>query len=241
MSRVGKFMHKQIVAIVDKRVNDPTYYKYVKSEPIIIKVVDSHKEDGKKITNEWGKGVEAYNINKNIANFTKQIAESTQARDALFLIRDRQNYLADLHNNLQHTGHEELLLNHITQAHTLQENDEMNHLIGTANYAFEKKLLTRDELLHHFKSGQSFDLIHNDIAKPCIDHHRGILNIQANKILRGETVRHAGQNFNCVIKYLEHWQEHVDHKLLPMEKMDHVIDNQMSINRQMNRSHSMSI
>jgi hypothetical protein len=83
--------------------------------------------------------------------------------------------------------------------------------------------------------------MHENISQLCYDHHRSLLTKYCNKIIAGETIKHQGQKFDCVVKYLEHWKEHVDHKLLPIEKIDHVIDRHLEQQRQLERSHSISI
>jgi hypothetical protein len=35
---------------------------------------------------------------------------------------------------------------------------------------------------------------------------------------------HQGQQFDCVVEYLEHWKDNVNHDMLPIKKMDHVIE-----------------
>lgn len=195
------------------------------------------REFNKKLDQE----VEAHSIHKNIADIAKQKDEATTAKEVFHLLQKEQEYLAGLQDNLQHKGHEQSLLNIIKQAHEFKVNDEMNNLLNTANYSFKAKILSRDELMTHFKSANSIDKMHENISQVCYDHHRSLLTKHCNKILAGGTIKHQGQDFDCVVKYLEHWKEHVDHKLLPIEKMDHVIDQHLEQQRQMERSHSMSI
>jgi len=213
-----------------------------RSEKDILKELHNTNANGlREFNQKLDQEVEGHNIHKNIADIAKQKHKATNPKEVFQLLQKEQEYLAGLHGNLQHDGHEKSLLNQIQQAHEFKVNNEMNNLLNTANYSFEAKILSRNELMKHFKSDNSIDKMHENISQLCYDHHRSLLTKHCNKIIAGETIKHQGQKFDCVVKYLEHWKEHVDHKLLPIEKIDHVIDQHLEHQRQMERSHSLSI
>ena len=213
-----------------------------RSEKDILKELHNTNANGlREFNQKLDQEVEAHNIHKNIVDIAKQKDKASNPKEVFQLLQKEQEYLAGLHGNLQHDGHDQSLINIIKQAHEFKVNNEMNNLLNTANYSFEAKILSRDELMTHFKSDNSIDKMHENISQLCYDHHRSLLTKHCNKIIAGETIKYQGQKFDCVVKYLEHWKEHVDHKLLPIEKIDHVIDQHLEHQRQMERSHSLSI
>ena len=50
------------------------------------------------------------------------------------------------------------------------------------------------------------------------------LNDHCKKLVAGQSVMHQGQQFDCVVEYLEHWKDNVNHDMLPIKKMDQVIE-----------------
>jgi hypothetical protein len=36
-----------------------------------------------------------------------------------------------------------------------------------------------------------------------------------------------GQGFDCVVKYLEHWKDHVDHRMLPIHDINRIIEREL--------------
>ena len=50
------------------------------------------------------------------------------------------------------------------------------------------------------------------------------LTITGRKLVAGQSVMHQWQQFDCVVEYLGHWKDNVNHDMLPIKKMDHVIE-----------------
>jgi hypothetical protein len=62
-----------------------------------------------------------------------------------------------------------------------------------------------------------------------------------NKINAGEVINHHGHQFDCVIGYLEHWKDNVHHDMLPIKKMDQVIDQAHEKQQNHTHDHHMSL
>ena len=181
--------------------------------------------------------VEAHSIHRTIAEIGKEKLNVKTPEAAMKLLQKEQDYLAGLHGNLEHDGHEKSLLNQIQQAHKFKANGAIHELYTTAHYAFKQKILSDDELTGHLKSNIAIDEIHKNISNTCYDHHCGTLREHCTKIHAGEIIHHDGHKFDNVINYLEHWKDNVDHKLLPIEKMDHFIERELGRQQEQQIAH----
>jgi len=105
-------------------------------------------------------------------------------------------------------------------------------LYKTAYYANQQGIISPEELTEHFKSNNQVGDIHHNINRICYKHHCDILNDHCKKLVAGQSVMHQGQRFDCVVEYLEHWKDNVNHDMLPIKKMDQIIEQAERIREQ---------
>jgi Ti-type conjugative transfer relaxase TraA len=163
-----------------------------------------------------------------ILNRVKELALNKQKtdnpKDALIALKREQEYLAELHNKLNPNEHSKELMHNIQKAYEVDQSGAIAKLYKTAYYANQQKIISPEELTEHFKSNNPIDNIHHNINRICYKYHCDILNDHCRKLVAGQSVMHQGQQFDCVVEYLEHWKDNVNHDMLPIKKMDHVIE-----------------
>lgn len=163
-----------------------------------------------------------------ILNRVKELALNKQKtdnpKDALIALKREQEYLAGLHNKLNLNDHSKELMQNIQKAYEVDQSGAIARLYKTAYYANQQKIISPEELTEHFKSNNPVDDIHHNINSICYKHHCDILNDHCKKLVAGQSVMHQGQQFDCVVEYLEHWKDNVNHDMLPIKKMDQVIE-----------------
>jgi hypothetical protein len=163
-----------------------------------------------------------------ILNCVKELALNKQKtdnpKDALIALKREQEYLAELHNKLNPNEHSKELMQNIQKAYEVDQSGAIARLYKTAYYANQQKIISPEELTEHFKSNNPVDDIHHNINSICYKHHCDILNDHCRKLVAGQSVMHQGQQFDCVVEYLEHWKYNVNHDMLPIKKMDQVIE-----------------
>jgi hypothetical protein len=115
-------------------------------------------------------------------------------------------------------------MHNIQKAYEVDQSGAIARLYKTAYYANQQKIISPEELTEHFKSNNPVDDIHHNINSICYKHHCDILNDHCKKLVAGQSVMHQGQQFDCVVEYLEHWKDKVNHDMLPIKKMDQVIE-----------------
>ena len=163
-----------------------------------------------------------------ILNRVKELALNKQKtdnpKDALIALKREQEYLAELHNKLNPNEHSKELMHNIQKAYEVDQSGAIAKLYKTAYYANQQKIISPEELTEHFKSNNQVDDIHHNINRICYKHYCDILNDHCKKLVAGQSVMHQGQQFDCVVEYLEHWKDNVNHDMLPIKKMDQVIE-----------------
>ncbi|HJK89011.1 MAG: MobA/MobL family protein (plasmid) [Candidatus Megaira endosymbiont of Mesostigma viride] len=163
-----------------------------------------------------------------ILNRVKELALNKQKtdnpKDALIALKREQEYLAELHDKLNPNEHSKELMHNIKKAYEVDQSGAIAKLYKTAYYANQQKIISPEELTEHFKSNNPVDDIHHNINSICYKYHCDILNDHCKKLVAGQSVMHQGQQFDCVVEYLEHWKDNVNHDLLPIKKMDQVIE-----------------
>ncbi|WPX99685.1 Ti-type conjugative transfer relaxase TraA (plasmid) [Candidatus Megaera polyxenophila] len=163
-----------------------------------------------------------------ILNRVKELALNKQKtdnpKDALIALKREQEYLAELHNKLNPNEHSKELMHNIQKAYEVDQSGAIARLYKTAYYANQQKIISPEELTEHFKSNNPVDDIHHNINRICYKHHCDILNDHCKKLVAGQSVMHQGQQFDCVVEYLEHWKDNLNHDMLPIKKMDQVIE-----------------
>jgi len=163
-----------------------------------------------------------------ILNRVKELALNKQKtdnpKDALIALKREQEYLAELHDKLNPNEHSKEVMHNIQKAYEVDQSGAIARLYKTAYYANQQKIISPKELTEHFKSNNPVDDIHHNINSICYKHHCDILNDHCKKLVAGQSVMHQGQQFDCVVEYLEHWKDNVNHDMLPIKKMDHVIE-----------------
>ena len=75
------------------------------------------------------------------------------------------------------------------------------------------------------------DVIHNDINSICHRHHCDIINDHYKKLTAGQSVIHQGHKFDCIIEYLEHWKDSVNHNMLPIKHIEQAIEQELDRQR----------
>lgn len=161
---------------------------------------------------------------------SKQKAKTPQ--QALQALANEQKYLASLYNDgnrykFNEQDHSQALLTSVNKAHELQLTNGIGKLNKTAYYAYKEKIISEDELTNHLKSEHRLDIIHNNINRVCHKYHCNLLHDHCNKIASGQSIMHQGREFDCVVKYLEHWKEHVDHRMLPIHDINRIIEREL--------------
>lgn len=163
-----------------------------------------------------------------ILNRVKELALNKQKtdnpKDALIALKREQEYLAELHDKLNPNEHSKELMHNIQKAYEVDQSGAIARLYKTAYYANQQKIISPEELTEHFKSNNPVDDIHHNINSICYKYHCDVLNDHCKKLVAGQSVMHQGQQFDCVVEYLEHWKDNVNHDMLPIKKMDHVIE-----------------
>jgi Ti-type conjugative transfer relaxase TraA len=163
-----------------------------------------------------------------ILNRVKELALNKQKtdnpKDALIALKREQEYLAELHNKLNPNEHSKELMYNIQKAYEVDQSGTIAKLYKTSYYANQQGIISPEELTEHFKSNNQVDDIHHNINRICYKHHCDILNDHCKKLVAGQSVMHQGQQFDCVVEYLEHWKDNVNHDMLPIKKMDQVIE-----------------
>jgi len=163
-----------------------------------------------------------------ILNRVKELALNKQKtdnpKDALIALKREQEYLAELHDKLNPNEHSKEVMHNIQKAYEVDQSGAIARLYKTAYYANQQKIISPKELTEHFKSNNPVDDIHHNINSICYKHHCDILNDHCKKLVAGQSVMHQGQQFDCVVEYLEHWKDNVNHDMLPIKKMDQVIE-----------------
>ncbi len=163
-----------------------------------------------------------------ILNCVKELALNKQKtdnpKDALIALKREQEYLADLYDKLHPNEHSKELIHNIQKAYEVDQSGAIAKLYKTAYYANQQKIISPEELTEHFKSNNPVDDIHHNINRICYKHNCDILNDHCRKLVAGQSVMHQGQQFDCVVEYLEHWKYNVNHDMLPIKKMDQVIE-----------------
>jgi nucleoside-triphosphatase THEP1 len=163
-----------------------------------------------------------------ILNRVKELALNKQKtdnpKDALIALKREQEYLAELHDKLNPNEHSKELMHNIQKAYEVDQSGTIAKLYKTSYYANQQGIISPDELTEHFKSNNPVDDIHHNINSICYKYHCDILNDHCKKLVAGQSVMHQGQQFDCVVEYLEHWKDNVNHDMLPIKKMDQVIE-----------------
>jgi Ti-type conjugative transfer relaxase TraA len=163
-----------------------------------------------------------------ILNRVKELALNKQKtdnpKDALIALKREQEYLAELHNKLNPNEHSKELMHNIQKAYEVDQSGTIAKLYKTSYYANQQGIISPEELTEHFKSNNPVDDIHHNINSICYKYHCDVLNDHCKKLVAGQSVMHQGQQFDCVVEYLEHWKDNVNHDMLPIKKMDHVIE-----------------
>ena len=163
-----------------------------------------------------------------ILNQIKDLKEAKQAaktpKEAMIALINEQEFLSELRNEINPKDHSKKLVQNIEKAHETNQSGVIDKLYDAAYYAHKEKIISSDDLTDHFKSNNSVENIHNNINRICYKHHCQILKDHCNRINTGEVINHHGKKFDCVAEYLEHWKENVNHDMLPIKKMDQVID-----------------
>ena len=103
----------------------------------------------------------------------------------------------------------------------------IGNLNKTAYYTYKEKIISEDELTKHLKSEHRLDIIHNNINRVCHKYHCNLLQNHCKQIASGQSIMHQGQEFDCVVKYLEHWKDHVDHRILPIHDINRIIEREL--------------
>ena len=161
----------------------------------------------------------------------KQKAKTPQ--DVLKALKQEQEFLAGLHNNFNPSSdHSKQLLDHIQKAYEFKQSNEIGKLYDSAHYAYKEKIISADDLTDRFKSDHHLNVMHNDINSICHKHNCDIINDHYKKLSAGQPVIHQGHKFDCVVEYLEHWKENVNHNILPIKHIDYVIERELDRQRE---------
>lgn len=176
-----------------------------------------------------------YYIIDRLDELAKDKQKAKTPGEVLKALKQEQEFLAGLHNNIKPDGHDKELLEHIQKAHEFKQSNEISKLYDSAHYAYKEKILSADDLTERFKSGHHLDVIHNGINSVCFKHHCDIINDHYKQLSTGHSVIHQGHKFDCVVDYLEHWKENVNHNMLPIQKIDQAIE--MELDRQRDIDH----
>ena len=119
----------------------------------------------------------------------------------------------------------------------MRQSNEIGKLYDSAHYAYKEKIISTDDLTNRFKSDRYLDVIHNDINSICHKHHCDIINDHYKKLNTGHSVIYQGHKFDSVVEYLEHWKENVNHDMLPIKHIDHVIERELDRQREIDHRH----
>lgn len=179
-----------------------------------------------------------YNIIDRLDELAKDKQKAKTPRDALKALKQEQEFLAGLHNNVNPSSdHSKQLLDHIQKAYEFKQSNEIGKLYDSAHYAYKEKIISADDLTDRFKSDHHLNVIHNDINSICHKHHCDIINDHYKKLSTGQPVIHQGHKFDCIVEYLEHWKDNVNHNMLPIKHIDHVIERELDRQREMDHRH----
>jgi len=83
------------------------------------------------------------------------------------------------------------------------------------------------------------DFVQSPINRACHKYHCNVLQDHCKQIAAGECIMHQGREFDCVVKYLEHWKDHVDHRMLPIHDINRIIERELA--RQIAHDHHHSL
>jgi len=179
-----------------------------------------------------------YYIIDRLDELAKDKQQANTPQDALKALKREQEFLSSLHNNLNPSSdHDKQLLDHIQKAHEFKQSNEIGKLYDSAHYAYKEKIISADDLTDRFKSGHYLDVIHNDINSICHKHNCDIINDHYKKLSVGQPVIHQGHKFDCIVEYLEHWKDNVNHNMLPIKDIDHVIERELDRQREIDHRH----
>jgi hypothetical protein len=165
----------------------------------------------------------------------KQKAKTPQ--ETLKALKQEQEFLAGLHNNLNPNIHDKQLLNSIQKAYEFKQSNEIGKLYEAAHYAYKEYIISADDLTQRFKSNNHLNIIHNEINTICHKHHCDIINSHYKQLNAGQSVMHQGKKFDSVLEYLEHWRDTVNHNMLPIKHIEQVIEREHNRQQEIDHHH----
>ena len=206
-------------------VEDKEIMAHLKSSSLQKEIQEAvkEKEDGLK---------EKHTILNRIDELALTKQKTNSPKDALIALKREQEYLADLHNKLNPNDHSKELMHNIQKAYEADQSGAIAKLYKTSYYAHKQGTISSEELTEHFKSNNQVEDIHHNINRICYKYHCDILNDHCRQLVVGQSVTHQGKQFDCIVEYLEHWKNNVNHNMLPIKKMDHVIEQVERIRQQ---------
>lgn len=120
-------------------------------------------------------------------------------------------------------------------------NKDMDRLREVASYGYKSKIFSEQQLTKHFKSDCNISELHRDLSKICHNHHTNIMNRHLDKLHDNLSIHHDGHKFECLIKYLEHWKNNVDHNLLHIKQINQIIKQEHNRQHKMEHSYTMDM
>ena len=197
--------------------------------------------DLKSAHTQLDKDIEAHSINKQLSKQKEETNSARMISDALGAMHKQQQYLSGLEGNLRHANHSEELTKAINAASRSESSNHIEELTDLTRYLHKNKILDSTELGKYFRSDRDVMELHKDFSKICHDHDTNIINHHLNDIHNDKIVHYDNHRFDCPIKYLEHWKNKVDHHLLPMEHINHRLEQEHEHQNERERSISLDL
>lgn len=215
----------------------------VKDDKELLSILKSDKNnsDISKLYNKLDKSCEEHEIKATIDKLEKHTQFQKTPQQLMQSLEKEQEYLSSLHNNLRHHDHDNKLLYKIKAAQHNIESGKLDDIYHTAHYTTKSNILSQKSLAGHLKCSHNLEIIDKRINDICYKHHCKTLTKHCNQMDEGKVIHHNGTKFDNHIKYLEHWKENVDHKLLPIKQMNKIIQEHIQMQQSLNKSKSMDM
>jgi ATP-dependent exoDNAse (exonuclease V) alpha subunit len=207
--------------LADDWLNDRIHEKQQRALPLYEQAKKQIQVE--KIAHTKQAHMEDLDISKNIEHLKQDLQKTQTLQDAFKVLKNTNQYLANWYKSIKPSYHDPNTVSIVSKAYEQQQNDAISKLGHLASYGYKEKIFDHDSLLDCLKSGKPIDVMHKQIERQCFEHHVQLLNRHCNQIVQGLSIEHNGQEFNCIVKYLQHWQKTVPDELLPMEKMNKVL------------------
>ena len=194
-----------------------------KTEEEIVKELQQSK-DFSKSCKTLDKEIEAHNINSQYRKILEERQKVETPQAAISLLGKEQNMWLETAKNLRYQDHLPSITDNIAMAQSDHQNNTLQELCNTANHVIRNNIIPYAELTKHFTSNDSVTEIHQNMRSICHEYHLDTINQHLSQLHKDIIVHHDDHKFECPIKYLEHWKNNVDHKLIPIREIDHRIE-----------------